>query len=649
MASASTRRVVIDDLRHGRNGYDPPWAIKDTECADAVNIDFYKAPLGRKRGGMIALATSGITMTGIVSSLARHVPSTDETLAELWAVDDSTIPKINRLAGGVAWTAPTLFEAPSGSGWDFSFASIAGKLVAAYKSASDRLKIWDPVSNQVRFTGIRIAGVAGIASVANTGAGTYPAVYRAYRVRYTEQRAGVTVRRSEYSATNELAPSGTGTALRITQGSPPSEGETHWELEAGVGYTDVVFYRIATMAVATTIYDDSALTTTYSAGVLSAPTGTYSLQSSYKFVAADQNRVLGFGSHTAANKQNRVEASAVIGALNVGDEERVDTTTNYFFDLDENDSGVATGLKGPVLGMFFAFKDRQVWQLTPTGSISNPYSQMALSKKVGAIHSLAIDIGDDAGGQPAIYWMSHRGPYRWGIHGMEYLGHPIEDYVLGGNATINLAATNVTARVIYYPDKRQVWFWWATGAGNDPNVCFFYDIVTEGWTRVPTGDKLANIRCVCLFANTVAAAMSRDLKPYVGQTGAAKRLWKCDTGTDDNGTNYQAYVITKAFEPGGPGFYGAVGDADLLAPAATGVTITATVTADFGEQTKTGTALLTPSAAAETRVTKRVEDTGFGGDVRFVQYQLGDGSAASNAWSLDRLVVPYTRHDAVSA
>ena len=37
----------------------------------------------------------------------------------------------------------------------------------------------------------------------------------------------------------------------------------------------------------------------------------------------------------------------MVGSLDVGDIERVDTTTNYRLGLDENDSGVPTGLKGP--------------------------------------------------------------------------------------------------------------------------------------------------------------------------------------------------------------------------------------------------------------------------------------------------------------
>lgn len=634
-------RHIIDDVRGGRNGYDPPWAVKDTECVDAVNVDFYKSRLGNKRSGMLQPTTTGTTRTGTTSSLFRHVPSTDETLAELWAVDDTATPIIERLAGGTVWSVPTLKDAPTGNGWDFTAASINGKLILAYKSAQGRLHGWDGAT-------VRRLGLAAPAApaVANTGGGAYAAVLRYYRLRWTVQSGGITIRRSEPSSFASFTPSGAGTAARITQAAVANEGETHWEVEASTD--SFTFYLLATVVIGTTTYDDSAAVTSYSTGTLSDVTGKYTLQKSYKFIAADQNRLLGFGSHTATDKQGRIEISAVIGASNVGDEERVDTTINSFIDVDENDSGVATGLAGPIFGAYFAFKDRQVWQLTATGQTSQPYRQEAISKSIGAISHHAICRGEDKNGNAALYWMSHRGPYRWSINGLEYIGRNVEDYILGGNATINLGAAKAVARVIYHADKRQVWMWWATGASDDPNVCMFFDVQTSGWTRVPSTDALANVRCAVMFANTLGAAMSRDLKPYVGQTGAVTRIWKADTGTDDNGALFKSFILTKAIEPGTPGFYGGVGDSTLLAKTSAGVTISDIVTADFGVQTVTGTASLTADGA-ETRVTRRIMGSALSGDVKFIQHQIGDAAAVANSWTLDRLVTTLAKKEATAA
>lgn len=833
-------RHVINDLRGGRNGYDPPWAIADNECADAVNVDTYKATMGNKRSGMVLATTTGMTIAGVISALDRHVPSTNEANAELWAVDDSATPIVNRLAGGTVWTAPTLKDAPTGNGWDFEFASINAKLAIAYKSAQNRMHFWAPSDavpsvrrggliapvvptvadngtghtiavdatatlnyaagtsyshtcsasatllwvftksasavSAVTYNGVAMtqtehatsgydiqvwflvspasgahtvaittAGSVGAASVSYTNAritsvpdvpatrhsepastatesvtpisdlcwaifavsdntssaptagagstaravpsaasamglfdsngpitppsaysmsvgitaasdglsilnafapnsGSYQSVLRYYRVRWTRQLAGITVGRSEPGTSVAFTPSGSGDSARITQPAVANEGETHWEIE---GSTDnVTFYRLATVAIATTTYDDSAATTSYSGNPLSALTGVYTLQKPYKFVAADQNRLLGFGSHNPADKQSRMEFSAVIGSLDIGDEERVDTTTNYFLDFDENDSGSPTGLLGPVLGSYIAFKQRQVAQLTPTGSPGQPYRQDFLSKSIGATNQEGITRGEDANGNPALYWMSYNGAYRWGVRGLEYLGRNMEDYVVAGNAVINLAATKRIAVTVYYPDKRQVWFFWATGTSNDPNVGAIFDVKNGGWSRIPSGDLLAAVRCATLFSNTIAASMSRDLKPYVGQVGAVKRLCKCDTGTDDLGTPYRAFLLTRAEDPGGDGYACEIGNPILLAKASQGVTITDTIVADYGLQTRTGIANISPESS-ESRVAVVLEGAGLSG-ASTIQHQIGDAIPISNTWTLDQLVTPWTRRGALS-
>lgn len=819
--------------------------IGNTECVDAVNVDFYRTYFAHKRGGMQSVSTSGASGTGIVSSLIRHVPTTDQTLAELWKADDGATPIIDRLAGSAVWATPTLKDAPTGNGWDLIGTSINGKLALAYKTAVDRLHFWDgstvrrgglaapaaaptganagsastisfdtggnvaygagstipgltcavgatilfvmvradsaPVTavtyNSVAMTqlativstgnyylfylvnpssgshtvsitsassvgasalsykGTSVTGIpdalttntsaassistalttvadqswaiyfvadrsgtdptagahstlraapgagtsmatfdsnlavtppgsftmtAGItaatggcaimASFANGGAAV-GAVQRYYRVRWTRQSAGVTIGRSEPSSALSFTPTGSGTSVTITQPTVANEGETHWEVEAS---TDgITFYRIATVAIGTTTYSDSAATTSYSTNPLSALTGVYTLQKSYKFIASDQNRLLGLSSWTPTDKQSRLEISAVIGSLDVGDEERVDTSAvNSIIDFDENDSGVPTGLAGPIYGTFFVFKDRQTWQLTATGDTQKPYSQLALSKTIGALSHLAIAKGEDAAGNPALYWMSHRGPYRWTVtsgQGVDYIGRNVEDYTLT-STMINLSATKSVARVNYFADKRQVWYWWATGNSNDCNQGMIYDVMTGGWSRIPTGDKLSNIRCAVSFSNTIGASMSMDLKPYVGYTGTANKLLKCDTGTSDDGTLFQGLVITKYYEPGGPGFYGKVEEPMLLAVAATGVTITDTVTSDFGMATNQGSALLTLTADEGTasRVIRRLGGGGFAGNASFFQHQIGDAVASTAAWTLDRLVVPFSRQQAQS-
>ena len=650
-------RYVVADTTGGRNGIDPPTSPKfaANQVEDAVNVDWWQTPFARKRNGSSASGVSfasGGPFTGKISTLIRHVPGTDPTAAEEWAFDDAATPVVGRKAAATTFTAPTLEDALTGNGWDVSGASIDGKLFLAYKSGQARLHCWDPAA----YVGspaatVRRAGLAAPStapSVADTASvGTYPATTIYVRARVAAfLSAGGRGIVSEPSAVTTFTPSGANTGIVISRPTLPGEAETNWIPEASTD--NVTFFDLgSTPAVATASITMTTLPTAFAALTVSALTGTYTLHKSYKYLAADQNRLLGFGCYTTTEKQNRVWFSAVVGSSDIGDAERLDTTGNYFKDLDENDSGAAMGLFGPLFGNFYPFKDRQIWELSPTGTTTSPYNARAISKVIGLVAPKAAAVGEDAAGNPALYFMSHRGPYRYGALGLEYLGHGVEDLVLGPTSTINLAAAHVVAHSVYHADKRQWWVWWATGSSDDPDTLAIYSVSGGGWSRF-TGTAVASARCSVMLSNTLAASMSRDLVPYIGLSGTANKITKLDDSavTADSGTTFQAYVKLRAVEPGGPGFRGEVGDAVLLAKAASGVTITATVIPDFDSTlAKTGTALLT-ATGSETRVTRRLEDSRIG-EAAFVEYQIGDASAISNAWSLDRLVVSYSQNDAV--
>jgi hypothetical protein len=354
------------------------------------------------------------------------------------------------------------------------------------------------------------------------------------------------------------------------------------------------------------------------------------------------------GSYTAADKQSRIEISAVIGSSDVSDEERVDTTTNYYIDLDEADSGVPTGLAGPIDGNFFAFKEKQIWQLVPTGNITQPYRADAISKTVGAMNQASICRGEDRDGRPALYFVSSRGPYRWGANGLEYLGYGVEDYITGPRGTLQLGDYAVSARVVYYQGKRQVIYFWASAVAGQADA-YRYDVTHDAWSRDPTQQigLYPSITAGVLFSNTLGASMSLDLKPYYGGANQSNQaqLLKGDTGTQDQGIGFSPSVTTKAYEVGGPATQGYVSDAQLLSVAAAGVTIRCTVTPDFGLATgKSDTALLTASAASETRVLNRMEDLTLSG-FQFYQWTLDEAAAQTTAWNHDRLVVKIAPHE----
>jgi len=283
----------------------------------------------------------------------------------------------------------------------------------------------------------------------------------------------------------------------------------------------------------------------------------------------------------------------------------------------------------------------------PTGEIAAPYLPRAISKSVGCIAHKSIVLAEDEHGNPALYFLSHRGPYRIGSQGLQYLGRDLEDLW----ATVNLGASNVVCHGVYHADKHQVWYWIATGNANDPNKALVFDVhlgredengaVRNGWS-VFTGD-LGAARCSAMFANTLGASMSRDLKPHIGQAGAAARLWKGDTGTDDAGTAFQAYVDLPAKHFGGLGRKCQINQGLVLGSAGS-QTLRLTFTRDYGFDSSTADVAMT-AQASETRVQKPFEAAQVA-DAMSVQIRIGDGSAVSNSWTIDALVLqPEQRED----
>jgi hypothetical protein len=129
--------------------------------------------------------------------------------------------------------------------------------------------------------------------------------------------------------------------------------------------------------------------------------------------------------------------------------------------------------------------------------------------------------------------------------------------------------------------------------------------------------------------------MSRDLKPYIGRSTGTTLLKGDTSDLDDNGTDFQAYVQSKAWdiEPVPTNKY--LTRAYLLAEAASGVTVTQTLIRNFGDDTnRTATALLT-AAGSETRVLKKFEDAALQ-DAALFQVRLGDAAAADSGFTLDR-------------
>jgi hypothetical protein len=329
----------------------------------------------------------------------------------------------------------------------------------------------------------------------------------------------------------------------------------------------------------------------------------------------------------------------------IADDERVPSTNRL--DLDRSDGGGITG--GAILnGVIYVFKLSHIYRLARTGDVDLPYQGIPVTKSLGAVSHKSIVLGEDDAGNACLYFLSRRGPYRLTSDGLEYLGGDIETLW----STINLAAVTPPFGV-WHQTKRQVHWWCATGAGPDRKLVFHVrrgrrtenGEVRGGWALHTDGAAVGF--CAVMFANTLGATMSLDLKPYLGQewiTGLPDGpciKYDADGTYTDRGslaTTYIGRVKTGAFPPGGPGMKGRVTQTYVLGTPANR-SLAVDVVEDFGARTRSGTAALPSAAASETRVLVKLDDDACAADVMYVSIVLDDdvSPASSAAWTVDAI------------
>lgn len=645
---AKPEPFIVADLRGGRNDTDSPLALPMNQCVEALNVDWREGLLGGKRPGCDAVTdTGGTPFSSGVQTLFRHVPGADETAAEFWGIDGAATPIVKRMAAGTSFANVTMADAIASRPQDVVPVTLNGKVFLFYDSSVDRPHVYDPVLAKVRRMGFVDPSTAP--TVANTGGGAYAATIRYYRVRWLQLNGVIVVRRSEPSDSVSFTPSGAGTAARVTRPTAAGEDETHWEIEASSD--NVTFYRLSQIAIATTTYDDSATVSTYSTNTLSDVIGTYTPFPSCKYGMSDGNRILAAGAWETGGKSSTVYFSPVLGSSDQGDDERLVTTTTQknTVALNENDGGGVTGMGGPLGGAPIIFKYRQIHKLVPTGDVSVPYIPRKISDGIGSISHKSIVLSEDEAGRPALYFMSHKGPYRLGANGLQFLGR--DNRVMW--ASMNLGATSVVAHTQAHPDIHQVWFWIATGASNDPDVKMMFDTqlgfvdehnqVRGGWAKHDGPSAAA--RCSTMMSATLGASMSLGLKPYIGRASGTAIL-KCDTTSlTDGGTNTRAYIKTRPLsQPLGVNV--AIGQSQLLAKTTSGTAaIFQVIDRDYGVETVTASVGSLVAVGSETRVLKKIEGSDMS-TAGAIQVTLGETAASGNElWTLDALMILVTSQE----
>jgi hypothetical protein len=645
----------IDDLTGGLNDTDAPQDIGQNQCQIAQNVEWTTTRVAQRRQG----GTNGIHATepwGASSSLhalMRHTPTADESAAELFAVDNQATPVLGRMSAGNQFTAVTVADAfAQASARYMNGVSLNGKFFIAGDTAVNRLHVVE--SGVMRRVGLATPAAP---TVGNTGAGSYAAVQRWYKVQWINNNVSPQPR-SELSPSVAFTPSGSGTHARVTRPALAGESESVWIV---FGSPDNVnFYVIGSVASGTTTFDDNVAPSDYSAAfplLAGYPTDPdyFTVPISPKYLLADEDRLLLLSSWETASMASAVMWTPVIGTtpdeFPAADDERVPSGNRL--DLDRSDGGGITG-GGIVDGIIYVFKLSHIYRLDRTGNVDLPYRGVPVTKSLGAISHKSIVVGEDEAGRPCLYFLSRRGPYRLGANGLEFLGRDIQTFW----RTVNNNST-IPAFGVYHAEKRQVWWWVTLGSGNaSPDRVLVYHVrhgrrtdegdVRGGWAVWTEG--VAAAFCAVMFANTLGATMSLDLKPYVGQIWVTSLpdgpclKYDSDATTTDRGGNATTYigrVKTAAFAPAGPGQKGGVTQLYVLATTANRA-LALDVIRDFNAETRNGTVTLPASGAnLLTRALVKVEDDARAADSMYVELVLDDDvtPASSAAWSVDAIGV----------
>lgn len=641
MADPRMPDLTIDSLRGGMNDEDPPHAIADDQAVRARNVEFWNATVGERRLGTVNVDLTSASLTdrtGIVY-LGSHLPASAALSAsELWAMGATiggAVDVARRVAGTWSTVAPVdAFLNTSPAVFNIRSLSYRGKNFFFGRTAVDRMHVWDGTS--LRRAGLQrtITAPTAADSGAPGGLSTTMIGVRTYRVRFTRQVTGTTVLRSEPS--NELAftPVGTDDGVIVTRPTAPGETETHWELEAKTATGN--WYRIATTVLATTTYTDHTYVIgDYANGTLSEDIGDYTLMQSAKYGIIDQDRLVLYNMVEDVTRGSMLTWTVAAGVTTgVGNDERIPDDTDNRLDLGSRDGGDGTGLSSAIQGSFYAFKWSEIIKVQRRSEVTRAYEAISLGKGKGAIDGSVV-MGVDARGNPAAYFLDpSTGPACISSSGVQ---------TIRGLATtwksVNTAAAKVAAQGHYYPDKKQIKWWVATGVSDTPLMMI---VVQTDQLRNDKGGALigglsimdgllAKAICSCTLPESITdpdtGATRLVYRPYVGYMDGSNYVHRIDTGNDDNDVAYTSEITTKPYILRSLLARVGVMSAAILAPAddTVGASVKMTVIRNFGRDTTPWekTILLAPEDQEEYVI--KVEDSMSVSSITAIQVKFEDG------------------------
>lgn len=609
--------LVIQSLRGGLNDQDPPNLLKEDECETANNVEFFWSALGERRWGCdpLNLDASNLTDENRIVHISQWYPDNDVTSPEFWGIGATpgTSVTIAKRSAGV-WSEVTPVDPILSASPNIYFitsrpgpASLSplGKLFWFYDSGVDRTHVWDPNNGPT----LRRTGLAqpNPPTVGNGIVFAVPATPRFYRIRIVRQAglsSQVTVR-SEPSTSVAFTPDGVH-APRITRPTLPGESETHWEVEGS--FDDATFYRIQSLAIATTFWDDTFTDPSSFAeeGFLSDAIGSYLLIPSAKYGDVDGDRLVMSGHWSDTSLMSTVWWTPTYTSPGAGNDERVPIVTTgglpivSNLSLDNYAGGPITGQSTAISGAWYVFKWSRIYKMNRTDNVTQAYRPMTISTSRGAIPN-SIFAGIDENGAPCINFLDPlHGPSRIGTGGIQTIRGVRKTW-----NRVNLNAT-VVAHGLYYPYKQQAHWWLALEDSNFPNFKLVSQVseyqtttggdVGRGWSTADGRSTEAYCSAVLTELVTVSGVTALRDRPFIGLSDP-DFIQRCDHETivTDAGEAYIATTVTSAFMSAGLlRQWGAMTTA-LLASANPGTSVAISIIRNFGrEETRQYVVDLTP-------------------------------------------------------
>ena len=653
MARRNDGWVSLSPLK-GQNSSDNPLQLGEGWATDTENvvIDPVSSLASKRYGSTLQ------TVPDHAYNIARHQPigATEENAEEWIFAQNGAVHEIWRKVGGGAFVSITV---PAALTVVLRTLSFNGKLFMVGQTTSNRMYVWDGTS--IRLVGLSVSVAP---TVANTGAGAYPATPRFYKVDWVTIQSSKTVARSELSPAVSFTPSGAGTAARVTKPAT-LESATHWRVW---GSSDGVLFRniSGNIVVGTTTYDDSVAPSAYT-GEFPEPVGTFLPPPGVTRIITDGHRILlggnGSGLTTAGTgetvpKTNRVWFTPVLGSLDQGDDERIPDTADQvnYLDVGDPPTGDILELDGPMDGQIFVFSKHRPWRLIPTGDLTTPYLTYPITATVGAGENprflqAASARGETESGRPAIYFVDENsGMYRLTANEtLQTVGHDIQSEVRA------LQSRRMAGMVVWsYPDQNQIW--WEIPLTNPFEIRIYVfhtllgatgsdQVVRGGWTRMKHVEPFGYFNAFILHNRTPGTATVEAIAPipYGVQRDTARVYTFERPLAKDGNTAYQGYVKAAPILGGGGNSRFRVGNPVLITTPATATNLRVTATRDFGTETRFADVAITPTQD-ETRVVRNVEGL-FQGDVTALEITVGDALATETLWQVDMLTVPLARQE----